>query len=175
MAPLVRRTWAPRGQRPVLRQRGKHREKVSLAAALCWSPAAPQPLRLVFESLANGYFNNERSAAFVESVVAQIGGPVIVLWDGGSMHKGDPVRQALGRLGGQVELERLPPYAPMLNPVEPLWSWLKYSQLCNFAAADALELQERAEHELHAIRHDHDFLRMLWHASDLPVPRALLM
>src|SRR5581483_592828 len=34
MAPLVRRTWAPRGHRPVLRQRGRHREKVSLAAAL---------------------------------------------------------------------------------------------------------------------------------------------
>src|SRR5438270_3673730 len=34
MAPLVRRTWAVRGQTPVLQQRGKHRERVSVAAAL---------------------------------------------------------------------------------------------------------------------------------------------
>lgn len=38
MAPLVRRTWAFRGATPRLEQKGKHREKVSVAAALCLSP-----------------------------------------------------------------------------------------------------------------------------------------
>ena len=38
MAPLVKRTWALRGHRPVLFQKGKHREKVSLATALWLSP-----------------------------------------------------------------------------------------------------------------------------------------
>ena len=38
MAPLVRRTWAPRGQTPELAQRSGHREKVSVAAALGLSP-----------------------------------------------------------------------------------------------------------------------------------------
>jgi transposase len=28
-------------------------------------------------------------------------------------------------------VERLPAYAPELNPVEGLWSWLKGSQLAN--------------------------------------------
>src|SRR4030042_3489790 len=38
MAPLVRRTWAVRGQPPVLVQRAGPREKVSVAAALWLSP-----------------------------------------------------------------------------------------------------------------------------------------
>ena len=32
--PLVRRTWAPRGKTPVLPSWGRHRDKVSVVAAL---------------------------------------------------------------------------------------------------------------------------------------------
>ncbi|EQD76123.1 Transposase, partial [mine drainage metagenome] len=38
MAPLVRRTWAPRGVTPVLPQRGRSRRQVSVIAALSISP-----------------------------------------------------------------------------------------------------------------------------------------
>ncbi len=38
MAPLVRRTWALRGQTPELAQEGGRRQKVSVAAALWLSP-----------------------------------------------------------------------------------------------------------------------------------------
>ena len=34
------------------------------------------------------------------------------------MHKGDPIRDLLSHFAGRLDLERLPPYAPMLNPVE---------------------------------------------------------
>jgi hypothetical protein len=44
MAPLVRRSWAPCGQPPVLDQRGAHHRKVSAAAVLCRTP----PRRLGF-------------------------------------------------------------------------------------------------------------------------------
>ena len=35
-------------------------------------------------------------------------------------------------LAKDLTLERLPAYAPDLNPVEAVWSWLKYGQLANF-------------------------------------------
>src|SRR5262249_56141343 len=38
LAPVVRRSWAPRGQTPILYQRGRAREKVSMIAALTLSP-----------------------------------------------------------------------------------------------------------------------------------------
>jgi hypothetical protein len=59
-------------------------------------------------------------------------------------------------------------------PVEPLWDWLKYGQLCNFAPRDAQHLNQAVIRELEAIREDHDFLRCLFHLSELPLPRALL-
>jgi len=42
LAPLVRRTLARRGETPILRHRAKHREKVSLIAALVFSAALPE-------------------------------------------------------------------------------------------------------------------------------------
>jgi hypothetical protein len=39
MAPLVRRSWSPQGETPVLHQRGRCHKKVSVVAALCVSPS----------------------------------------------------------------------------------------------------------------------------------------
>jgi hypothetical protein len=62
----------------------------------------------------------------------------------------------------------------MLNPVEPLWSWLKWGRLNNLGPRDALDLDARAIAELTKISRDQAFLRNLFHASELPLPRALL-
>jgi hypothetical protein len=67
MAPLVRRTWAPRGQTPELDQCGGPRQKVSVAAALWLSPRRDR-LGLFFRTLPDGYFDNWTVAAFLESV-----------------------------------------------------------------------------------------------------------
>jgi transposase len=173
MAPLVRRAWAPRGQTPVLQQRGKHREKVSVAAAL-WLPPGRDRLGLSFRTLVDAYFNNARVAPFLEALLDELGGRLVVVWDGGNMHKGDPIKELLGRVGDRLGLERFPPYAPMLDPVEPVWGWLKYGRLCNFAPRDAAHLNEEVVAELTALSKDQRLLRQLSHASDLPLPRTLL-
>ena len=59
-------------------------------------------------------------------------GKVIVIWDDGPMHKGEPIREVL-RQFPRLTLEPLPAYAPDLNPVEQLWNYLKYTELPNFA------------------------------------------
>src|SRR5262249_8009743 len=101
--------------------------------------------------------------------------PMTVVWDGGQMHKGDPIREAGDRFRPRLALERLPSSARMLTPVEPVWSWLKYSRLCNAAPADARDMGRSVRHELNAVRDDHEFLRAMWQGSDLPLPRALLI
>jgi hypothetical protein len=173
MAPLVRRTWAPRGQTPKLEQCGAHRQKVSVAAALWLSPRRDR-LGLYFQTLPNGYFDNWTVTAFLEAMLKELAGRFVVVWDGGTMHRGDPIRQLASHFADRLSLEDLPPWAPMLCPVEPLWGWLKYDQLCNFAPHDALELDGRVVAELSAIRDDQVFLRNLFHASELPLPRTLL-
>ena len=173
MAPLVRRTWAPRGQTPKLMQKSGTREKVSVLAALCLSPGRDR-LDLYFQTLANDYFDNWQVAAFLEAMVQSLTGRFVVVWDGGSMHKGDPIRDLADGLGNRLTLERLPPYAPELNPVEFLWSWLKYSRLNNFAPDDAIQLDTRVVAELTGIQDDQALLRSFVHASGLPLRLTLL-
>jgi transposase len=174
MAPLVRRTWALRGRTPELVQRGGGaHEKVSVAAALWLSPRRDH-LGLYFHTLADGYFDNWYVTAFLEAMLRDIPGRFVVVWDGGPMHQGEPIRALEAHFGGRLSLERLPPFAPVLNPVEPLWSWLKYSRLNNFAPRDPAELDARVVAELNAVRGDQAFLRSLFHASELPMPLALL-
>jgi transposase len=43
---------------------------------------------------------------------------VIVVWGSGSIDGGGPFRELEEALAGRLMPERLPPYAPELNPVE---------------------------------------------------------
>ena len=90
-----------------------------------------------------------------------------MVWDGGNTHRGDPIRELLGRFGRRLRLERLPPYAPVLNPVEFLWSWVKYGRLCNFAPRDAAHLNRTLLAELAAVRTDRERLGGFCRASEL--------
>jgi hypothetical protein len=89
MAPLVRRSWSPRGRPPLLEQKANHREKVSVVAALWLTPRRDR-LGLAFQTLVNSYFGNEEVAGFLGCAVPGLGSPVLVAWDRGSMHKGGP-------------------------------------------------------------------------------------
>jgi len=173
MAPLVRRSWALRGQPPVLEQKAGHREKVSVAAGLWLTPRRDR-LGLSVQTLVNGYFDNEAVAAFLEDVLRQLRKPVVVVWDGGSMHKGDPIDELVERSVGRLIVEQLPAYGSELMPVEQLWTWLKYSRLCNFAPQDARQLETATLGALAGVVDDQELLRNFFHASILPLPRALL-
>jgi hypothetical protein len=171
LAPLVRRTLAPKGQTPLLKHRAKHRDKVSLIAALTLSPIQ-QHLGLYFSSLVNDHFEVEAVAWFLRQLLKHLRGHVIVVWDRGNMHRGEDIRQLLAAYP-RLQLESLPPYAPELNPVEQIWTYLKWQRLCNFAPSDAHELDEAAFGELDNIRYNHDRLKAFWDGSELPWPRAL--
>jgi putative transposase len=173
MAPLVRRSLAPKGHPPALRQKSAHREKVSVAAALWLTPRRDR-LGLFTRTLVNGYFNNVQVATFLGELLGCLGGPVVVVWDRGTMHKGDPIREAVAKSRGRLMLEPLVAYGSELMPVEQLWTWLKYGALPNFAPRDAHHLDAVVHEELRAVRDDQERLKNFFHASRLPLPRALL-
>ncbi len=173
MAPLRRRSWALRGQPPQLKQKARHREKVSVIGALWLTPLRDR-LTLAFQILENAYFSNAEVADFLSGALQWLVEPLVVVWDSGSMHKGGPIRELLAQFKGRLTLEPLPPHAPMLNPVEQVWTWLKYDRLSNFAPQNAHDLNEAVVRELDPIREDQQRLRSFFHASDLPLPRTLL-
>jgi hypothetical protein len=172
MAPLLRRSWALRGHPPESKYKAGHREKVSVAAAL-WLPPERDRLHLAYQTLVNDYFTNETVAEFLSAAVQGLPGGLIAIWDGGTMHKGDPIRELLAESEGRLDIEPLPAHAPKLMPVEFVWRWLKYGRLCNFTPRDAHHLNEAVVRELEAIRDNQVLLSSFFHQSDLPMPRAL--
>ena len=173
MAPLRRRSWSVRGQPSLMPQKARHREKVSVAGALWLTPRRDR-LALAYQTLVNGYFSNVAVADFLRGAVQWLDAPLIVIWDGGTMHQGDPINELLRESPGRLSLERLPPHAPVLMPMEQVWAWLKYDRLCNFPPRDARHLNGAIVRELEPIRDDQQRLRSFFHASRLPLPRALL-
>ena len=168
--PLVRRTWAPRGQTPVIPGDGGRRKKVSVIGAVSVSPAAKH-LGLYFATLPDGYFTAGAVVGFLRDLLKHLRGKVVVVWDGGGNHKGPLIRDFLRR-NRRLTLERLPAYAPDLNPVEAVWSWLKYGQLANYVPDGVPELDDEVVDRLIELKFDPGLLRLLWERSDLPFPQS---
>jgi len=173
MAPLRRRSWSLRGHPPQMKEKAGHREKVSIIGALWLTPPRDR-LTFAYHTLVNSYFSNVEVAEFLSGALQWLSEPLVVVWDSGSMHKGGPISELVAQSEGRLDLEPLPPHAPKLNPVEQVWTWLKFGRLCNFPPQDALHLNGVVTRELDAIREDQKRLRRFFHASDLPLPLALL-
>ena len=165
LGPLVRRTLAPRGQTPKILVRGRHREKVSVIAALTLSPKRRRP-GLYFRTVPNGSFDGAGVAAFLRQLLRHLRGEVIVIWDRWSGHGGAPVRSVLAD-NPRLTLEQLPAYAPVLNPVEHLRSHLKWSALSNFAPTDHRDLDRAIHPALERITRGQSLLLGFWRGARL--------
>jgi putative transposase len=170
--PLVRRTWARRGQTPVFDGWGRHRDKVSVIGAVSVSPAAGR-CGFYFATDPDGYFTTAKVVEFLRDLLRHSRGKVAVVWDGGANHKGEAMRAFLAR-NPRLRVERLPAYAPDLNPVEAVWSWLKYGKLANFVPADVNDLDDWVIEYLVPLKCDPDLLRSIWDGSELPFPSRSL-
>lgn len=166
MAPLVRRTLAPAGQTPILKQKASHRDRVSLIAALSISPVR-RKLGLRFRTYPKSYVNNERAAGFLRGLLKDLRGPVMVVWDRGNMHRGTPINDLLARFP-RLELHQLPPYAPELNPVEHLWNHLKYGRFPNYPPPDVATLDRKVKARLRTVQRQQQRLKSFVNAAKLP-------
>ena len=169
--PLVRRTWAPKGQTPVLPSWGRHRDKVSVIAALSVAPTLRR-LGLYFLADPENYVTAETVVKFLRELLKHLRGRVIVVWDGGTNHQGPLIRELCARRP-RLHLERLPAYAPDLNPVEFVWSHLKHARLPNFVPASLAHLDQTVRGELDRVRQTPGLLKALWHGSRLPFPPCI--
>ena len=62
---------------------------------------------------------------------------MLLIWDGSPIHRGRAVKEFLSAgAANRLHLERLPGYAPDLNPDEGIWNYLKRVELGNVCATD---------------------------------------
>ena len=71
---------------------------------------------------------------------------VVLVWDGLPSHRSAPMQAYLRAQRSWLTVERLPGYAPELNPAELVWGNVKGGELANLCADDL----EEVEHELRA-------------------------
>ncbi len=150
---------------------GRHRDKVSVIAALTVSPARRR-VGLYFATDPGSYITAAGVAAFLRDLLRHLRGRVIVVWDRGSNHRGPAVRAVLRR-HPRLAVGELPAYAPDLNPVEPLWSHLKHGLMANFVPEGLSHLWDAVLGHLSDARHEPQRLRAIWEGSDLPFPGLL--
>jgi DDE superfamily endonuclease len=113
-----------------VRVTGGHNTRVSLAALIATRPG--HPVRLIYRTR-TGHGKDQRKgftetdyARFLDAALQQLGGPLVVVWDGLNTHVSRAMRELVAARSW-LRVYRLPPYASELNPVEPVWSNLKRS------------------------------------------------
>ena len=116
--PLVRRTWAPRGQPPLFRHRTNSYRKVSVIAALAVSPARDR-VQLFFRLHPQENINAGKVLSFLKDLSRHFECPLSLLWDRFMPHRARCVQRYIA-LKKDWRLEFLPAYAPELNHRERL-------------------------------------------------------
>jgi transposase len=163
LIPNVKRTWAPKGQTPTVSYLLKHK-KISAMSALAVSPKRKHiALYLQFRRRS---FKGPDVALFLRDLLDRLAGPVILIWDGGSIHRHDDVK-AFRQAHPRLQVEEFPGYAPELNPAEYVWAQTD-SALANSAPEDLDELQRLLSSTKRRLLRSQDLLWACIQASDLP-------
>ena len=128
--PAVVRTYAPRGETPMLDALLTH-DHLSAISGLTQDGPAVAPDPGARRSAA------PRSSASCGICCARSRVQLLVIWDGAPIHRAQPVRDFLAQgAAARLQLEQLPGYAPELNPDEGIWHYLKHVELRNLCCAD---------------------------------------
>jgi transposase len=169
LAPLRRRTWAPRGQTPVITLSHPH-GRISAAAAIAISPRR-RHFGFYFHLLPNNInFRGDSVARFIADVHRRIGGPITLVWDSIPIHSAKHVREFLAS-HRRIVVEPFPQYAPEINPVDNVWGYVKYDRLANYTPRNLDELRKRVTAEFRRLQKRPDLLASLFNRTGLGFAR----
>jgi transposase len=133
-----RRCWAPPGERPLV-GRQVVRESTYVFAAIA-------PHDGVLDSLVLPHANTWAMSVFLEEVGRRHPDEeILMVMDGAGWHIANDLK-----IPANMRLERLPPYAPELNPVEHLWEEIREKWCGNTVFASLNAVEERL---VEALRH----------------------
>jgi transposase len=138
----VARTWAPRGEPPVLRRVDKRRA----LSTCCALTVSGRILRLHFESSIGG----QQMCVVLQHLVRQIGGAMILIWDGLKAHYAAVVKEYLSR-HPEISIEGLPAYAPEINAEEYCHGYIK-RRMSNAIPQSVEDIRFHVDREIRRLR-----------------------
>ena len=133
LLPGVVRTYAPQGEPPIIKE-WQTRDHLSVMGGIT---REARLYSLVRQESLNGVHVIE----FLKHLMRYLGRRMLVIWDGSPIHRRVLVTEFLASKDGcGIHVERLPAYAPDLNPIEEAWQHLKHVEMRNLVCFDLEEL-----------------------------------
>lgn len=145
------RTWAPKGQTPVVESTGA-RHRLNLISAV----NARGEMRFMVIS---GKFNGPRFCEFLGRLVHNARRRVFLIVDEHPAHKSKLVRDYLESLQGKLRVFFLPPYAPELNPGELVWREVKHHKIGRMSILNKQDMHRKALVTMRKLQRDKEKIR----------------
>ena len=83
-------------------------------------------------SMTDAAYNTDKLIDFLTELRAHFAGEkLILIWDGLMAHRSEAMTAWLATQRDWLHVERLPAYAPELNPIEQVWGNMKSTELAN--------------------------------------------
>jgi transposase len=154
------RTDAPVGHTPILREWWP-RDHLSAISAI-----SPEGQR---------YFHSQDHALTSDDVVAcldhlrrEVPGRMVIIWDGSPIHRSRTIQQFLSHgAAPRLHLERLPAYAPELNPDEGVWQQLTGVELRNLCCLNIPHLRREVRDAVNRVRRKPRLIRSFFRGARL--------
>lgn len=148
--PSVRRTWAPVGQTPVL-VHAFNWKRLSISGALAYRWDGKR--NILFFQVRPGSYDTQSLIHFLKDLKRHLHGrKVILIWDGLPAHKSRDMVAYLEQQRAWLFVERLPGYAPELNPMETVWGNVKGRELANRCSAELSEAGKALRKGMNRVR-----------------------
>lgn len=154
----AKKTWAPSGQTPVL-EMNFNWDKLSVIGGIS--------LKSIWFQIHEESVKSAQVTAFLDQLKRYVKGNLLIIWDGLPAHRSKVVAQYLSEQQGRILVERLPAYAPELNPIEYLWGNVKGNDLANFSPKELWELSTAARAALLKKRRRPKLIRAFWRQTEL--------
>ena len=117
--------------------------------------------------LFNGSIKSPQVVEFLKALQRTIGKKLLIIWDGLQAHRSKLVRAHVEGQRGRIVLERLPAYAPEMNPVECIWGYLKHHAMPNYCAANFTDLAQRARRNLRSMQRRATLVTAFWKQAEM--------
>jgi transposase len=155
--PVVRRTWAVRGETPTIVSSGSWKS-LTMAGLLLFTPAGNRPT--IYFRLQPGSMDKDDFIDFLKDIKKELRGrKLLLIGDGLPAHRAKAVTEYLKTQTSWLRVERYPSSAPELSPVEFLWSSMKTRDLAHVPPKGLPHLKRLVRRSFRRIKKDTAFLR----------------
>ncbi len=152
------RTWAPKGQTPIVRVTGA-RFGFNLVSAI--SPKGQMRFMVV-----QGKVNAAPFCEFLRRLVFKAQKPMFLILDGHPVHRSAMVKKFVETQKGKLRIFFLPPYSPELNPDESVWNDLKNNGIGRMSITGPDDMMHKVVDYMKGMQRTPELIRSFFQAPD---------